>query len=691
MREKPLLMVCTYNARVKDFICQSISNLIGHLVEIQGCSREEKFFASEVPDLILVSSSYAVKFAEESFPGVPIILADRVLTGINIEQVLAIPAGTKVVVFSNPKGVVLEMINLLIQAGLNHVIYEGYWPGKDLDLNQFDYAITPGMRYTCSHPFKHLIDLHERALSVRTFVQILVKLGLPLNYVDIFENRYFRLHIEACRRVVKELGHSRQLEHAQSMILDQIDEAIISAKQDGSFLFANRHAQRYFSLTEGLEIKGDLQRAILALDRAPLQETANVYGTVQQSQDVALNIDGESFLCRKNIIISDETQVFYAFRRLEQIQELARSARNKLYTQEFSARYTFRDIWGHHKQLRHNKVIAREFAKTEQTILLTGESGTGKELMAQAIHNASARADMPFVAINLAAIPQTLVESELFGYESGAFTGARKGGKSGLFEIANHGTIFLDEIGDAPLGVQVLLLRVLEERVITRVGGLHPMAVDVRIIAATNQPLRELIEAGKFRSDLYYRLNVLSIQTLPVREMKNEIISFLQFYFQQLSGEQKHFSEEAVRLLESYPWPGNFRELKNVVEYLNYTTSMEDTITPEMLPAYLLQELRHSSGESSGMLEELDTLLQEPLLLKILQLLQEASPKGVGRGYLMTALAQAGLPASEREVKRCLTTLNQRGWAHSGNTRQGTFLTGQGRELLETYDDILPR
>ena len=582
-----------------------------------------------------------------------------------------------------------ESIDLLLQAGIDHITYEGYWRGKDIDLNQFDYAITPNMLYVCPHPFKHVINLQQKALSVRTFVEILVRLGIDLNYADIFENRYFRLHINTCRKVVQALDHSEQLSQAQSLILDQVDEALISSSSKGQFLFANQCAKRFFGLDEQFNISTGLRKAIRTLDKVQLQDVTG-HGMAQSSQDVIITVDGSQFLSRKNVIASEsgEPQIFYTFRKTEQIQEMERTLRSKLYAHEFSAHYTFQDIWGNSPKILQNKVLAKMFAKTDQTILITGESGSGKELMAQAIHNASPRASAPFVGINLAAISRSLLESELFGYEAGAFTGARKSGKAGLFEIANHGTIFLDEIGDAPLSVQVLLLRVLEERVITRVGGLHQFPIDVRVIAATNQPLHEMIKTGKFRADLYYRLNVLSIQTQPVREMKEEIAQFVQQYGQRLGWGEKAFSNEATRILQEYNWPGNFRELKNVAEYLYYTTSGQKEIAAEMLPKYLLQEVSHETEIQYYDAEYMDVFFQNPLLLQVLRLLRDASPRCVGRGYLKGALAGSGYPASEREIKRCLSDLQQRGLVHVGSTRQGTSILERGVELLDFYKDI---
>ena len=222
-----------------------------------------------------------------------------------------------------------------------------------------------------------------------------------------------------------------------------------------------------------------------------------------------------------------------------------------------------------------NMIYLKERVKSigalDATVMITGESGTGKELVANLIHKSSKRADGPFIKINCAAIPETLLESEFFGYEKGAFTGADHGGKIGLFELADGGTLFLDEIGDLPIPLQSKLLRVVQDKEIRRIGGEKTIPVDVRLVAATNKDLKEEMKKGNFRSDLYYRLFVIPIEMPPLRERKEDISQlthhFLREFREQYSIE-KEISGEAVRVLEEYDWPGNVRELRNVIERL---------------------------------------------------------------------------------------------------------------------------
>jgi transcriptional regulator with PAS, ATPase and Fis domain len=229
-------------------------------------------------------------------------------------------------------------------------------------------------------------------------------------------------------------------------------------------------------------------------------------------------------------------------------------------------------IIGESKKIIELKQKIKNIADGYAHVLFTGESGTGKELFARAIHFESKRCERPFIAVNCAAIPENLLESELFGYASGAFTGANKGGKMGKFELANSGTIFLDEIGDMPILLQVKLLRVLQDRMVIPVGSNKPVKIDVRVVTATNKKLEELVSQGKFREDLYYRINVIPIKIPPLRERKEDIPLILNFLFNKYcriyETEVPIVSEEIMELFYKYPWIGNIRELENTVEYI---------------------------------------------------------------------------------------------------------------------------
>ncbi|MCJ7689895.1 MAG: sigma 54-interacting transcriptional regulator, partial [Clostridiaceae bacterium] len=249
-----------------------------------------------------------------------------------------------------------------------------------------------------------------------------------------------------------------------------------------------------------------------------------------------------------------------------------------------------KDILGKSKQIQKLKHNVKKIATSASTVLITGESGTGKEMFARAIHNESNRNDKPFIAINCGAIPDMLLESELFGYAKGAFTGADPMGKIGKFEFANKGTILLDEIGDMPLYLQTKLLRVLQERSITRIGSNKTIDIDVRVVATTNKDLVKAIKENKFREDLYYRLNVIPLEIPPLRERKEDIKLLIEAFIQKYCNLfNKNFlnmklEDDTEQTLYNYKWPGNIRELENTVEYIVNMVGTNGIITKEILP-----------------------------------------------------------------------------------------------------------
>ena len=252
---------------------------------------------------------------------------------------------------------------------------------------------------------------------------------------------------------------------------------------------------------------------------------------------------------------------------LKALQLQGLSEENRLLKEELSGREEFKRIVGTSRAMEGVFSVVRKVADTEATILITGESGTGKELVARAIHSGSSRRGAPFVAVNCAAIPRDLLESELFGHVKGAFTGAIRD-KEGKFQLADGGTIFLDEVGDLPLELQPKLLRVLQERVVEPVGGTSLQKIDLRVVAATNADLERWIAEGKFREDLYYRLSVIPIQLPPLRERVEDVPLLLRYFCARFGAEGVSFTKEALERLQSYAWPGNVRELENTVERL---------------------------------------------------------------------------------------------------------------------------
>lgn len=286
--------------------------------------------------------------------------------------------------------------------------------------------------------------------------------------------------------------------------------------------------------------------------------------------------------------VNDLFAMIDRFRKLKKELEFYKNELNK----SMGAKYSFDNIFGCSPELEQVKVLGKRVARSDTTVLLQGESGTGKELFAHAIHIGSNRASGPFIKVNCAAIPETLMESELFGYKEGAFTGAQKKGKKGKFALADHGTIFLDEISELPTQMQVKLLRVLQEKEIEPVGGEQTEPVDVRIVAASNRDLAVMVENGGFRHDLYYRLNVVRLHIPPLRERQSDIPILTEMILKQLEKETgipvEGLDDDAAKIFMNYSWPGNVRELRNILEQTIYVKS-GNVISRQDLPRTMIK------------------------------------------------------------------------------------------------------
>ncbi|MDN4860869.1 sigma-54 interaction domain-containing protein [Priestia megaterium] len=304
------------------------------------------------------------------------------------------------------------------------------------------------------------------------------------------------------------------------------------------------------------------------------------------------------------------------------------------------------------KKMEKTLELARRVANVDSTVLILGESGVGKEMVANLIHETSDRKNSPFIKVNCGAIPENLLESELFGYEGGAFTGAKKEGKMGLFELANKGTLFLDEIAEMPLALQVKLLRVLQEREVMRVGGVKPVAVNVRIIAATNRNLHEDVQKGNFREDLYYRLNVIPLSILPLRERREDILPLASYFIEQFNQKyltKKTLSAETAEAFELYNWPGNVRELQNIVERLIVMSDGD-----EIQHLHLPEEITNLSSNRDKV-QVLDILpLKECMEMAEKQLLRLAKQK-----YSSTVKIADALQVNQSTISRKLQKLNE--------------------------------
>ena len=308
----------------------------------------------------------------------------------------------------------------------------------------------------------------------------------------------------------------------------------------------------------------------------------------RDGEETIINLGGQKYYVKYKLISGEASGIgtLITTSSASKILQEERQLRKSLVRKSSAVKYTFRDIIAVNAEMRKKVDIAKKFSQAQSNVLITGETGTGKELFAHSIHSASGRMNQPFVAINCATLPETLLESELFGYEPGSFSGASREGKVGLFELAHQGTIFLDEIGEIPVALQAKLLRVLQEKEIRRIGSTTVIPVDVRVIAATNVNIQEQIAQGRFRSDLLYRLNALEIYIPPLRERPDDVIPLMEGQFRIIASAMgkrvPQLSAEAQNILRRYAWPGNVRELRNICERLVVLNDAAD-VTAETL------------------------------------------------------------------------------------------------------------
>jgi PAS domain S-box-containing protein len=365
------------------------------------------------------------------------------------------------------------------------------------------------------------------------------------------------------------------------------------------------------------------------------------------------NDDGEIVMVVTNV--RDVTELWNLKEQLEKNKELAEKYYSEIEEMRLQI-FNTTDLVMNDKKMLELMQMSKRIAKVDTTVLLLGETGVGKEEVAKFVHKNSTRKSKQFIKINCGAIPENLIESELFGYEEGAFTGANRKGKLGLFEVADGGTLFLDEIGELSLDMQVKLLRALQDREIKRIGGVAPIKIDVRILAATNRNLEEMVKKKLFREDLYYRLNVIPLTIPPLRERRQDIIPLIQYFLSKLNekyGWNKYFSSEAMNCLYEYDWPGNVRELKNIVERM-IIMSNQDSIGYNDLPKKVISE-----KSNSYLTIEMENLSLKQAVAKLEgHLLEKAYEK---HGNVRAAAKALGIDASTfvRKRKRCQKNMLQ--------------------------------
>ena len=420
--------------------------------------------------------------------------------------------------------------------------------------------------------------------------------------------------LQEAKKVLGILDHEKRWNEMFRMTLDSIREGIVLVDEDNMITHINQPAKKLLSNDGQLMLGSMLQDSTLKekVDNT-LRYGDRVYDELNETNGYQYTSSIMPIrVSQKNVgavVVLQET---------EYVRKIEQKIRHKLAQRGLVANSRFEDIIGNSRAIKNAIQIARQYSAVDSTVLIYGESGTGKELFAQSIHNESKRKNEAFVAINCASIPINLLESELFGYAEGAFTGAKKGGKIGLFELAHNGTIFLDEIGEISNEMQARLLRVLEEKQIMRIGDDRVVPVDIRVIAATNKDLRQLVEQGKFRSDFYYRLKVLSLKLPPLRERKEDLKILIEYYVDYYTKlhmrNSVRITSDGMAVLLDYEWQGNVREIRNIIEQLVVIHSGNDVVGYRETAAFLEDTLHtipseqtdgsETSVQTSGLLDK---------------------------------------------------------------------------------------
>lgn len=513
---------------------------VGSLVE--GLLKAEKLIKRGI-DIIVARGETAFNIRDK-FPDV--VVVDIPITGFDLVQTLekAKQFGDNVAVVSFPSmikqieslesalGVKIKKYNLSCKEDVDIAIDDALKDGANVIIGGFT---------------------AKKATQKREIPHVEFVTGQQV-YLECFQN---------ANSILKSIEQQKRRAGLIKAVLNHAYEGILSIDERCMISSINPVAQRILNLRANVRENINEVWPELRLDK--------VLSNGKEELNQFLKVNDIQILCNK-VPIMDRGTIIGAvatFQDITKIQKMDSRIRNEIYAKGHVANYTFKDISIIDQVTKEVLDMAKSFAVVEANVLLSGETGTGKEVFAQSIHNYSNRKKGPFVAVNCAALPAQLLESELFGYVSGAFTGASKEGKAGLFEVAHTGTIFLDEIGEMDYINQGRLLRVLQERSVVRLGSTKVIPIDVRIIAATNKNLYDLVTIHKFREDLYYRLNVLQLRIPPLRRRKRDIVNYAKMFLSEFSDSSNHelkFSAEAIKVLESYNWPGNIRELRNAMQ-----------------------------------------------------------------------------------------------------------------------------
>lgn len=612
---------------------------------------------------------------------IDIIFANRTIPRSGLQKIMGIEKDSEVIVIDESPEMTEQMISVIYQLGVRHISLESYWAVKKQNISEKPIIVLGQSDHLPSYA-KNIINIGNSLLDFNTIIDIGIKFDLihMLNRQDISRSY---VEVESANFGLEEiLGMLNSRESQLDILLQTIDAGVIGINPAGNIFLCNENAEKIIGLTEDDVIN---KNGMELFPRIPFK---HVLKTLESIEEKIIIIHGEYVVVSVSPLVHSNKPygAVAIMRKYKDTEKKQHKIRKQLVGKGHVAKYQFNDIMGKGSAINKSKSIAKRMANSNSSILITGETGTGKELFAQAIHNSSPRKNYPFVAVNCGAFPESLLESELFGYEEGAFTGARKGGKPGLFELAHNGTLFLDEIAEIPMNLQVKLLRVLQEKEVVRLGGDSIINVDFRVIAATNKNLKSMVNEGKFREDLYYRLNVLPLKIPPLRNRKEDILFLFEETKKQFNGNFV-LTEKAKELLLSHNWDGNVRELINCVEYLvNLDLKIIDA-----------KDLPFEYEENTD--SEMDIQIQREIMIEFLEttgddlrkyifVLEELKKayidnRRLGRRSIHKKAKLNGIFLSEQETRRMLIELEKLQMVKVNKGRAGTVITKEGLNILE--------
>ena len=665
------------------FFSKIIKSLLDKYVDIEEYNLEDGRINQGLNvDLILISSSTIFQEVKKYVKNnAEIIILNYTMTKDGFNKLKKLPAGTRAMLVNLNEKVCLETIALIFQLGFRNFNLVSVYPGLS-SLPDIPFAITPGEVSLVPKSVKKIIDIGDRVPDIGSIIDILTKLNLKEALNDPIIKEYFSNVMPISYGLEEMLVENKSLSSQQNVLLEVMDEGIIIINNLGIIFSYNKSAENILGINKNNAVGHNYMEIL------PEINFEQVLNSMEPIKNKLISInDFDIDLSILPIMYSNAIYGCIAIiNRFAETEKKQHKLRAQLFDKGHMTKYTLDDILGQSKAIKECKAIAKRIASSDAAVLITGDSGTGKELFAQGIHHISKRHNYKFVAVNCAAFPENLLESELFGYEGGAFTGAKKEGKPGLFELAHNGTMFLDEIGDMPLQLQVRLLRVLQEKTIMHIGGDSVINVNVRIICATNKNLLGLVKQNKFRIDLYYRISVLPINIPPLRDREGDI-AILTEAFKKEYNTDFTFTDSAKKKLMGYSWPGNVRELKNYIEYFSNlgkkyidvkdlpfierksSMPVHDEHPKDNIVDYEFFRNTNNLDDYITVLELLDKSYNEHIRL--------------GRRSLAKMAMDKGVFLSEQEIRSMLIRMESYGLVEIKKGRSGTIITKEGQHILE--------